>query len=139
MIVAVVLIVLALVYYLVSTILQLRAITTGLDEVIAGVSEIVEKSKPVNGIVTAINRVPANADSAITSAYDRALHIPPGSSSTVCSAPAGPDSTRTPKLCWVLLPPPGLTSPPRMTLLLRVGAPRSVTAALSVVAESSLC
>ncbi len=56
MIVAVVLIVLALVYYLVATILQLRAITTGLDEVIAGVSEIIEKSGPVNGIVTAINR-----------------------------------------------------------------------------------
>jgi hypothetical protein len=56
MLVAVVLIVLALVYYLVSTILQLRAITTGLDEVIAGVSEIIEKSRPVNGIVTAINR-----------------------------------------------------------------------------------
>src|SRR5947207_3445434 len=48
---------------------------------------------PCPGIVTAINRVPANADSAITSAYERALHIPPGSSSTVCSAPPGPDST----------------------------------------------
>src|SRR4051794_3649620 len=45
------------------------------------------------GIVTATNRVPANADSAITSAYERALHIPPGSSSTVRSASAGPDST----------------------------------------------
>jgi hypothetical protein len=55
MIVIVVLIVLALVYYLVSTILQLRAITTGLDEVIAGVSEIIEKSAPVNEIVTSIN------------------------------------------------------------------------------------
>jgi hypothetical protein len=53
--VAVVLIVLALVYYLVSTILALREITNGLDDVIAGVSEIVEKSAPVNGIVTAIN------------------------------------------------------------------------------------
>jgi hypothetical protein len=56
MLVAVVLIVLALVYYLVSTILQLRTITKGLDEVIAGVSEIIEKSGPVNGIVTAINK-----------------------------------------------------------------------------------
>jgi hypothetical protein len=56
MLVAVVLIVLALVFYLVSTILQLRAITKGLDEVIAGVGEIIEKSKPVNGIVTAINK-----------------------------------------------------------------------------------
>jgi hypothetical protein len=56
MIVAVVLIVLALVYYLVSTILQLRQITAGLDEVIAGVVEIVEKSAPVNGIVNSINQ-----------------------------------------------------------------------------------
>ena len=56
MVVAVVLIVAALVYYLVSVILALRAITVGLDEVIAGVSEIVEKSGPVNGIVTTINQ-----------------------------------------------------------------------------------
>ena len=56
MILAVVLIVAALVYYLVSVILALRAITVGLDEVIAGVSEIVEKSAPVNGIVTTINQ-----------------------------------------------------------------------------------
>jgi hypothetical protein len=56
LIVAVVLIVLALVYYLVSTILALRKITDGLDEVIASVGEIVEKSAPVNGIVTAINK-----------------------------------------------------------------------------------
>jgi hypothetical protein len=55
LIVAVVLIVLALVYYLVSTILALRKITDGLDEVIASVGEIVEKSAPVNGVVTAIN------------------------------------------------------------------------------------
>ena len=53
--VAVLLIVLALVYYLVSTIVALRRITAGLDEVIAGVGEIVEKSAPVNGVVTAIN------------------------------------------------------------------------------------
>jgi hypothetical protein len=55
LIVAVVLIVLALVYYLVSTILELRKITDGLNEVIASVGEIVEKSAPVNAIVTAIN------------------------------------------------------------------------------------
>jgi len=55
MILAVVLIVLALVYYLVSTIVQLRRITAGLDEVIAGVGEIVQKSAPVNDVVTAIN------------------------------------------------------------------------------------
>ncbi len=55
MILAVLLIVLALVYYLVSTIVQLRKITAGLDEVIAGVGEIVEKSAPVNDVVTSIN------------------------------------------------------------------------------------
>jgi hypothetical protein len=56
LILAVLLIVLALVYYLVSVIVALRAITTGLDEVIGSVSEIVEKSAPVNEIVTAINK-----------------------------------------------------------------------------------
>jgi hypothetical protein len=53
--VAVLLIVLALVYFLVSTILALRKITTGLDTVIAGVGEIVEKSAPVNDVVSSIN------------------------------------------------------------------------------------
>ena len=55
MILAVLLIVLALVYYLVSTIVQLRRIASGLDDVIAGVGEIVEKSAPVNDVVNAIN------------------------------------------------------------------------------------
>ena len=54
-IVAVVLIVAALVVYLVSVIVQLRKITSGLDEVIKHVGEIVEKSAPVNDVVTAIN------------------------------------------------------------------------------------
>jgi hypothetical protein len=54
-IIAVVLIVLALVYYLVSTIVALQKITKGLDEVIGSVVEIVEKSAPVNGVVDAIN------------------------------------------------------------------------------------
>jgi len=54
-ILAVALIVLALVFYLVSVIVQLRKITGGLDEVITHVGEIVEKSAPVNGIVMAIN------------------------------------------------------------------------------------
>jgi hypothetical protein len=62
LIVAVVLIVLALVYYLVSTILALRQITDGLDEVIASVGEIVEKSAPVNAVVTDINE---NLDAAV--------------------------------------------------------------------------
>src|SRR4029077_12172864 len=47
--------VLAMVYYLVSTILQLRAITNGLDDVIANVGQILEKTAPVNGVVTSIN------------------------------------------------------------------------------------
>lgn len=51
-----VLIVVALVFYLVSVIVALRKITAGLDEVIAGVGEIVQKSAPVNGVVTAINQ-----------------------------------------------------------------------------------
>ena len=56
MIVAVVLIVLALVYYLVSTIVALQRITAGLDEVIADVTGIVEKTEPVNDVVSAINQ-----------------------------------------------------------------------------------
>src|SRR3954452_11589474 len=56
MLVAVLVIVLALVYFLVSTIVQLRRIADGLDEVIAGVGEIVEKSAPVTGVVNAINQ-----------------------------------------------------------------------------------
>jgi hypothetical protein len=49
------LIVAALVVYLVSVIVALQRITRGLDRVIASVGEILEKTKPVNGIVTAIN------------------------------------------------------------------------------------
>ncbi len=55
-ILAVLLVVVALVFYLVSVILQLRKITTGLDEAIAGVGEIVQKSAPVNDVVTTINQ-----------------------------------------------------------------------------------
>jgi hypothetical protein len=55
-IIAVVLIVLALVYYLLWTIVALRRITSGLDEAIKGVGEIIEKSAPVNDVVTDINR-----------------------------------------------------------------------------------
>jgi hypothetical protein len=53
--IAVLLIVLALVYFLVSTIVALRQITAGLDQVIGSVGEIVEKSAPVNGVVDSIN------------------------------------------------------------------------------------
>lgn len=56
MILAVLLIVAALVFYLVSVIVQLWKITEGLDVVIAGVGEIVAKSAPVNDIVTTINQ-----------------------------------------------------------------------------------
>jgi hypothetical protein len=56
MIVAVVLIVAALVFYLVSTILALRKITTGLDQAIRGVTGIIEKTAPVNEVVTTINQ-----------------------------------------------------------------------------------
>ena len=62
LLVTVVLIVLALVYYLVSTILALREITSGLDDVIAGVGEIIEKSAPVNDVVKDIN---ANLDTGV--------------------------------------------------------------------------
>jgi len=55
LIVILVLIVLALVYFLVSTIFALRAITNGLDEVISSVGEILEKSAPVNEVVNNIN------------------------------------------------------------------------------------
>jgi uncharacterized protein YoxC len=56
MIVAVVLIVAAIVVYLVATIVALQKITKGLDEAIAGVTGIIEKSAPVGDIVKDINR-----------------------------------------------------------------------------------
>jgi hypothetical protein len=62
LIVAVVLIVLALVYYLVATIFALRKIADGLDDTIAAVGEIVAKSEPVNGVVATIN---TNLDAAV--------------------------------------------------------------------------
>jgi len=62
-IVAVVLIVLALVYYLVSTIVALRKIADGLDQVIASVGEIVSKSASVNDVVGDINE---NLDAAVS-------------------------------------------------------------------------
>ncbi len=62
LIATVVLIVLALVVYLVSTIVALRQITNGLDDAIAAVGEIVEKSAPVADVVTTINQ---NLDAAV--------------------------------------------------------------------------
>jgi hypothetical protein len=56
-------IVLALVYYLVSTILALRQVTAGLDDVIKSVGEIVEKSAPVEAVVGDINE---NLDVAVS-------------------------------------------------------------------------
>jgi hypothetical protein len=55
LLIIVVAIVLALVYYLVSIIVQLRKITAGLDNVISSVGEIVEKTAPVNEVVKNIN------------------------------------------------------------------------------------
>jgi hypothetical protein len=62
MLVAVVLIVLALVYYLVSTILALKKIADGLDDTIAAVVEIIAKTEPVAAVVDDIN---ANLDAAV--------------------------------------------------------------------------
>ena len=63
MILGVVLIVLALVYFLVSTIFQLRKIVAGLDRVIEHVGGIVEKSAPVAAVVDDIN---ANLDAGVS-------------------------------------------------------------------------
>ncbi len=52
----VVAIVLVLVFFLVSTIVALRQITSGLDTAIASVVEIIEKSKPVEEVVGTINQ-----------------------------------------------------------------------------------
>ncbi len=62
MIVAVVLIVAAVVVYLVSTILALRKITASLDDAITAVGGIIEKSAPVEEIVSDIN---ANLDAGV--------------------------------------------------------------------------
>jgi hypothetical protein len=63
LLITVVLIVLALVYYLVSTILALQKIANGLDETIQAVGEIVAKSEPVAPVVDDIN---ANLDAAVS-------------------------------------------------------------------------
>ncbi len=56
MIVAVVLIVAAVVFYLVSTIVALRRITASLNDAITAVVEIINKSEPVADVVTDLNR-----------------------------------------------------------------------------------
>src|ERR1700733_3800358 len=60
--VAVVLIVAAIVYYLLSTIVALHKINKGLDTAIAGVGELIEKTVPVAPVVADIN---ANLDAAV--------------------------------------------------------------------------
>jgi hypothetical protein len=60
--VAVVLIVAAMVYYLLSTIVALHKINKGLDTAIAGVGELIEKTVPVAPVVADIN---ANLDTAV--------------------------------------------------------------------------
>ena len=57
-----VIVVLALVYYLVATIVALRQVTKGLDETIDAVGEIIAKSAPVEPVVADIN---ANLDAAV--------------------------------------------------------------------------
>ena len=56
-------IVLALVFYLVSVIVALQTITKGLDEAISAVGEIVAKTEPVKPVVDDIN---ANLDAAVS-------------------------------------------------------------------------
>jgi hypothetical protein len=56
MIIAVLLIVVALVYFLVSTIIALSQIVKALDETIEAVVEIINKTGPVNEVVTTINQ-----------------------------------------------------------------------------------
>jgi hypothetical protein len=62
LLITVVLIVLALVYFLVSTIFALKQIADGLDETIAAVGEIIAKTEPVGAVVDDIN---ANLDAAV--------------------------------------------------------------------------
>ena len=62
LLITVVLIVLALVFFLVSTIVALRQIAGALDETISAVGGIIEKSAPVNAVVDDIN---ANLDAAV--------------------------------------------------------------------------
>jgi hypothetical protein len=62
MLIAVLLIILALVYYLVSTIVALQKITKGLDDAIAAVGGIIQKTEPVNEVVETIN---ANLDAGV--------------------------------------------------------------------------
>jgi hypothetical protein len=63
LIIGVVGIVLALVYYLVSVIVALQKVAQGLDDTIAAVGEIVTKTEPVAPVVDDIN---ANLDAAVS-------------------------------------------------------------------------
>jgi hypothetical protein len=62
LLIAVLGIIVALVYYLVSTIVALQKITKGLDDAIAGVGGIIQKTEPVNEVVGTIN---ANLDAGV--------------------------------------------------------------------------
>jgi len=62
LLIAVLGIIVALVYYLVSTIVALQKITKGLDDAIAGVGGIIQKTEPVNEVVATIN---ANLDAGV--------------------------------------------------------------------------
>ena len=63
LLIGVVLIVLALVFYLVSTIFALREITAGLDTAISGVGELIQKTEPLEPVVNTINE---NLDAAVS-------------------------------------------------------------------------
>lgn len=65
LLIAVTLIVGALVYYLVATIVALQCIAGGLGRTLDGVKGIVEKSAPVNGVITTINEQLDGAVSAL--------------------------------------------------------------------------
>ena len=105
-ILAIVLIVLALVNYLVSVILELRKITAGLDTVIGSVGEILQKTEPVNPVVDAINAdlaagtellegllvKKAGADDAAGSLYSNPAYPKPGMDSRPRSPTIGTDA-----------------------------------------------
>ena len=93
--IAVVLVILALVVYLVAVILELRKITAGLDTVIESVGGIVTKSKPVNGVVEAINKDLSAGTDLLEGLLDKkAGRTTPRDWSSRCSpAPAPPCSS----------------------------------------------
>ena len=89
MIVAVVLIIVAIVVYLLATIVALRRITSSLDDAITGVKGIIEKTAPVADVVKDINRTSTRASrcSRACSSRRRGSTTPSGSSTGCTRAP----------------------------------------------------